>query len=324
MRAAPLLIAAIAVACALPTRGARADTGMGRIEAEGLGRGPEMGPIDSERPAAPNIARDRHDDGVLDRRTAALEDFAETSLDMAPASVTRLPRWGLELRFGPFGPQFSTAPAGHALYELMLVRDNTRSLFNGRPMLMAIEGEYYLLRTLGLLGVFGRVGYWQATAPSRACVAADGTTPVACSAATVGSSVKGNDTTALTALPVSLGVVWRLDMLRRRTVVPLTFSLKASLDDHLWWASSGGRPARYRGRHARGMTLGYTLAAGVSLSLDGFAKRTLGRSASHVENSLFAEYALVRGHALVGRSRHARVDWTDNALVVVGLACDFK
>jgi len=290
-----------------------------------LQKGPSMGPIDAERPAPKYLSRETYGEVTgVSAETKKLENFDQPGLDLHPAYTEALPRWGAELRVGPYRPAFSSQAEGQALYDLVMVQGDDQSLFHGRPMMLALEGDFYFLRRLGLLGAYGRVGYWQASAPSRACVAEDGVTFVPCSSATVLRSIPGNDTATLMDLPLSLGALWRFDLLKRRTPVPLIFTAKVGLDGHLWWGSSGGKRAHYQGHPARGATLGWQASVGMSLNLDGFAKRALSRIRSKVENNLFVELATVRGHALVGPARAERLNFTDNRLVTVGLACDFK
>lgn len=290
-----------------------------------LEKGPSMGPIDSERPAPKYLRKDTYEEVTgLSDATKSLENFDQPDLDMRPVFVEALPRWGIELRFGPYRPRFSSRPQGQALYNLVMVQDNHDGIFNARPIMLSLEADYYILRRVGLLGAYGRVGYWTVHAPSRACVANDGVTFVPCNSTTVFQSVAGNDEAGLTAMPLSLGALWRYDGLKRHTPVPLLFTAKLGLDGHFWWGSSGGKRSRYEGRLAKGITLGWQASVGMSLNVDGFAKRALSRIRSRVENNLFIELAAVRGRALVDSSRRDRVDFTDNRMVTVGLACDFK
>lgn len=290
-----------------------------------LKKGPTMGPIDAERPPPKYLRKDTFAEVTgLSEDTKAREDFTEPTLDFNPVFVESLPRWGVELRFGPYRPQFGNASGGQSLYNLVMVQDDKDSWFHGRPMMVALEGDYYFLRRFGLLGAYGRVGYWQAAQHSRACVAADGVTNVPCNATTVFESVPGNDTAGLTDLPLSVGAVYRYDGLKRHTPVPLMFTAKVGLDGHLWFGSSGGKRARYSGHKAQGATLGWQASVGMSLNLDGFAKRALSRIRSRVENNLFVELATVRGGALIGPDRAHRLNFTDNRVITVGLACDFK
>lgn len=287
--------------------------------------GPSMGPIDAERPAPKYLKKESVGEVTGNSlKTKSLEDFSEPGLDFNPFFAEALPRWGVEFRFGPYRPAFSNSRGGQDLYRLIMVDDGDKTMFRGRPIMLALEGDYYFWRGFGLLGAYGRIGYWNATGPSRACVAADGVTPVPCSAATVLQSNRGGDSAGLTDMPLSLGAVYRFDYLKRRTPVPLIFSAKVGLDGHLWFGSSAGRRARYNGHKAKGATYGYQASVGMSLNVDGLAKRALSRIRDRVENSLFIEYATVRGRALIGPDRGNRLNFTDNRMVTVGLSCEFK
>ncbi len=319
------IVGSAMIACALITNlsVARAFEEVGNEDI--LKKGPTMGPIDAERPPPKYLKKDTFADVTgISSDTKGRENFDQPTLDYNPIFVEALPRWGIELRFGPYRPQFSNQPAGRELYDLVMVNNDHKSWFHGRPIMLALEGDYYILRQFGLLGAYGRVGYWQASGPSRACVASDGVTYVPCSASTVAHSVAGNDTAGITDIPLSIGAVYRFDRLKKTTPVPVIFTAKIGLDGHLWFGTSGGKRARYNGHKAQGATLGWQASVGMSLNIDSFAKHALSHIRSRVENNLFVELATIRGHALIGPDHNHRLNFTDNRLITVGLACDFK
>jgi hypothetical protein len=232
------------------------------------------------------------------------------------------PKWGLELRFGPYRPALADSAPVNALYELVFVSKD-RSLFHGRPMQMGIEVDAYPFRRLGLVGFYGRVAYWRATGKTRLCVDPAGT-PVNCDTTTVFTSQLGGDQAELSSVPLSAGAVWRVDLLRRLTNVPIQFNAKLGLDYHIWWAEAGDTLSTYRGEKARGGTLGFSLSVGAALGLELFSRATLANRNSGIRNAVFVEYQLVRGGALVGKHRGHRLDFTDNRMVIVGLSVDFQ
>lgn len=236
-----------------------------------------------------------------------------------------LPVWGLQLRFGAYRPTISTNPQVQDLYNLVFVR-NSHAFFRKRPLQMGLEFDYYvphLTLPLGQLGVYGRASYWRIQGATRLCTNATGT-PIACTPSTVFQSVQGQDSATLSIVPLSFGALWRLDTLYRKTPVPLLFHVKFGLDYHFWWGDSGTQIARYRGHKAVGGTWGYSTSFGISYVLNMFTNP--GRKNSRdirVQNAIFAEYQIVRGHALFGPRRDAKLDFTDHTLGQVGVAIDF-
>lgn len=251
----------------------------------------------------------------------ALQEKSSATKYALARKLVPSPRWGIELRFGPYRPQVSTNKEVGDLYNLVF-NTSSNSWFKGKPMQMGLEVDAYPFREFGLLGFFGRVAYWRTSGPTRLCL--DGNqNPVQCTGTTVFESVQGNDQAQLSAVPVSLGVVWRVDALRRLTPVPVQLNVKAALDYHFWWANSGDKASTYQGHRARGGTLGYNISIGASFGLEIFSQATLANRSSGIKSAIFAEYQVMRGSALVGKDRAHRLDFTDNTLVIVGLACDF-
>jgi hypothetical protein len=230
------------------------------------------------------------------------------------------PLWSLELRLGPHRPQLTTSPAAKAI-ENRVYWETDKSLFKGRPMQLGVEGDLYLYNQQGLGGLYGRVGYWSVSAKSRLCLDGAGEA-IQCTSETIMDAGFGNDKAAINVMPLSLGLVYRADQLRRSTKVPVVFNFKAGLDYHVWWATLGDATTEYRDEKARGGTLGYSLAAGISVALDAFSN-AMSAGRNDTRNFLFVEYNLVRGAALAGKNKANRLDFTDNRLIVAGLAIDF-
>lgn len=235
------------------------------------------------------------------------------------------PIWGLQLRFGAYRPRISTNAQVQELYNLVFVR-NSHAFFRERPLQMGLEFDLYAPRPispLGQLGLYGRVSYWRIQGVTRLCTN-DAGTPIACTASTVFQSAQGQDSATFSIVPVSVGALWRIDTLYRKTPVPLLFHLKLGLDHHFWWGDSGVEIARYQGHKAIGGTWGYSTSFGISYVLNMFTNP--GRKNSrdvHVQNAVFAEYQIVRGHALFGPNRDAKLDFTDHTVGQVGVTIDF-
>lgn len=255
---------------------------------------------------------------------AALSALANQRADTAYSAARQKPqspRWSIELRFGPYRPQVSSNKEVSDLYNLVFA-SQSNTWFKGRPMQMGLQTDFYPFRQFGLVGLFGRVSYWRASGRTRLCL--DGEqNAVQCTKTSVLNSVRGADQAELSSVPLTLGVVWRYDALRRLTAVPIDFNLKAGLDYHIWWANSGNTTSMYQGHKARGATLGYNVSIGTSFGLEMFSRSTLASRNSGVKSALFVEYQLMRGAALGGKDRQHRLDFTDNTLVIVGLTCDF-
>lgn len=230
------------------------------------------------------------------------------------------PRFEFELRLGPYKPNVANSSAVHDVYDKVYT---DKSMFAGRPLMLGAETDWYFLRTAGLLGLYGRVGWWHADGPTRLCRDANNVI-IRCDDSNFGTSEKGVDHATLTIIPVSVGLVYRMDLLKRRFGIPLLFSAKAGLDYHLWWAKSGSDASKYKGKPARGGTLGYSAALGAAFSLSGLqSKSSFSSSRSGVsEYYLFAEYDLIRGRSL--DSKKNRFDMTPTKpMVVVGFLIDF-
>lgn len=257
-------------------------------------------------------------------REAAQQQVIDKSANTKAALARKLPqspRWGIELRFGPYKPHISSNKEVGELYDLVFANSSS-TWFKGRPIQMGLEVDAYPFREFGLLGFFGRVAYWRASGPTRLCL--DGNqNPVQCTPVTVFDSSQGNDQAELSSVPLSLGAVWRIDALRRLTPVPVQFNVKAGLDYHFWWANSGDVASTYMGHKAQGGTLGYNLSVGAAFGLEIFSRATLANRSSGMKNAIFIEYQLMRGAAFAGKDRTHRLDLTDNSLVIVGLSCDF-
>lgn len=275
--------------------------------------------------AAADRAQKDYDRGQIEvNRQAAQRTLAQKNAETERAlsrKVKPSPRWGIELRFGPYRPAVSSNKEVGALYNLVFAT-KSNSWFKSKPMQMGLEVDAYPFREFGLLGVFARVAYWRASGPTRLCLDAN-QDPVQCTAVSVFDSVEGADQAELSAVPLSLGLVWRLDALRRLTPVPVQFNVKAGLDYHFWWANSGDEASVYQGHAAQGGTLGYNFSVGASFGLEIFSQATLADRSSGIKSAIFVEYQVMRGAALAGKDRAHRLDFTDNTLVVVGLACDF-
>lgn len=265
------------------------------------------------------------------------EDIVDRGRHTGPD--TRDPTWGVEIRLTPFKPVLSSNPKVRALYNL--VYENGQSaIIKAHPMMFGVDFDWYPVQTFGLrsplpgfLGVFARLAYWTVSGPTRLCYQAGNPSQFEhCTAAIVfNQSTTGNDTGSINVIPLSLGVVYRLDSIRKNTGFPLVFNFKGSFDYYIWWASSGAGAAHFVDPNtgaqslARGGTLGFSASAGASLGLDAFGGKVTSGGRSNTRSALFAEFMLQDGHAIAGANPANRLDFTsdEHALLTIGLELEF-
>lgn len=235
----------------------------------------------------------------------------------APPGASEVPRWGLELRSGPFQPRISTEDRQREFFELLFVGQND-ALFEDQPLLTAVEYDWYFWRDYGLLGLTVAAGYWAIEGRARNCGEL-GCTPES----VVEQSTVGSTPVRLTLLPLGLGLVYRMDLLKRYYGIPLTVYGKAGLNAFLWWANAGGEPSETAERAGQGYSFGLDVGGGVALNLDFIEPRTsaeAARSFGMVDTYLFFEAKQLIGNNF-GDS--GRLDMTDTWFQL-GLAIDFR
>ena len=246
--------------------------------------------------------------------------------DAAAMALTRDgPRWGVELQFGPYRPHISEQAENRALYRQIFASGKSKSLFEHQPLMKTFEFEYYVDKTFGLIGVSGQIGHWSVSGSTLRCADASGAA-VECSGTNLSTAVPGADKANLTVVPLGLGAVYRMDLLKRQWGIPVVLHARAGLDYHLWWASAGGKLSRRtegtKKKLGRGGTLGFSGAAGIALGLDWLEPKaaTRGRNASGMAGS----YLLAEATRFVadGFGDEGRLDMSDTVFFL-GLAVDF-
>lgn len=247
------------------------------------------------------------------------------TLGAGVASANDQPTWGLSLKTGPYKPDMGAA---HDYYEIVYGSEKDSSLFKHRPLMTDLEGSWYLITEYGLFGPTFHAGVWGIAAPTRVCP----TSPTGCSAADVtgGTSEAGNDTTKLAVFPVGAGLVYKLDLIKRYSFVPLMPYVSGGVDYYFWRNTVGGKVSRQvldpvSGKTQRGAggTWGYRATAGLSFNLDFLepdaasrAKVTTGMTDSYI----FIEYNRIWAD---GFGDKKRLDFS-STLIQVGVAVDFK
>ena len=235
-----------------------------------------------------------------------------------------LPFYGIEIRVAPYRPVLSKDPQVQAVRKEVFQDNNW---YEAHPLQFGIEFDIYPWTDFGLLGFYGRTGFWRQTANSRLCKSADGSTIVQCTATTIFQSTRGDDQTAINVVPFSAGAVYRFDTLRRQFDFPLLLSAKFGFDYFLWWGTLGDGASRVGnpdGPIARGGTIGLSGAVQVAYSLDSLknAPPTYGTREAKQNNYIFIEYSL--GYAPGLFQKQPRFDMTDLTLLTIGLSIDMS
>jgi len=225
----------------------------------------------------------------------------------------------LEFRFTPYRPKISSDASAQRYFDFIYPADD--ATFKHKPMLSAVEVDWYLYRDFGLLGASFGIGYWHVSAPTRSCVNA-ANNAVECNPQTVLNSQPGNDTTTLSMVPLSLGVVYRFDLAKRAWRIPFVPYAKAGVDYWLWWNSKAGNTSHGANGSGKGGTIGYHAAAGIGLNLDWIDPTAagLGRRSDFTGVYLFGEYSV---NVANGFGQANRLDASAN-MVWAGLALDIR
>jgi len=234
-----------------------------------------------------------------------------------------VPTWEIEVQTGPYRPKVSGNAIVRDYYKLTYPSDG--SMFKGMPLLTVIQGDWYLLRDYGLLGVSFAAGYWKVSGTARSCYVGTGATQqaVPCTAQTVFESVPGNTVTSLTMIPLSVGVQYRYDWLKRSLHVPLVPYAKAGLDYWIWFNDKGGSLSHNAaGAAGDGATWGFHGAAGLALNLDWLdpSSGSLGAKSDFTGVYLFGEYSTYIANDF---GKTDRLDASAN-IVWVGLSLDLR
>jgi hypothetical protein len=211
--------------------------------------------------------------------------------------------FALELRFSPWQPdvdsEFGNVPGGGPFLryfgEASCGTDGRLRVCD--RVLPALEFDWQALRIhpIGTLGLGVSLGYSSLSA----------------NAPLTSSPGVSEQSSSLNVLPAYAVGVLRLDVLARRTVIPLVFYGKAGVAGTYWWITSGDQLARRNAQSptrsgeiimgtegaATGFSYAWQLAAGVMFRLDWLepqAQRSWDVSMGVNHSYLFAEYMLVR------------------------------
>ena len=230
------------------------------------------------------------------------------------------PTWGFSFRLGPYQPGMGR---NADYYKASYTSANDGSLFKNRPLMSEIELDWYILRDIGLLGPMLQLGLWSVSASTKYCVhnGLNGT----CSTReilTPGVSQTGTDSSKLAVYPVGLGLVYKLDLIKRYTVIPLVPYAKGGLTYFLWRNTVGGDISHYNGKPAYGGTLGARGTLGLAFNIDVLEPGAASRarmSTGIADSYLFAEWSYLW---VDGFGAKKRLDFSGN-VIQVGFAVDF-
>lgn len=237
------------------------------------------------------------------------------------------PVWGMELRIFSYNPILTNYS------EAIAVRDkiysSNRSFFAKNPVGASLEANWYPFTAFGLAGGYARAGFWTGSANTRQCK--DGDKIIPCTPQTILKSDVGDDSQSLKIVPISVGLLYRFDLLRRSLGWPVVATAKLGLDYNVWWASLGvGNAHTPSGARAIGGILGYSGSVSVGYAFDAGGKNAAGLTYASrrdtQETYLFVEWSFVNGRALFLPDTKAqpRVDLSDAAVISIGMALEFN
>ncbi len=175
-----------------------------------------------------------------------------------------IPSWGFSFGAGPYQPQMGEQAD---YYRAIYATEKDSSLFAHRPLMTSVETSWYFLRDAGRLGPFVRLGTWKVSAPTRVCGDADN--PASCTAEDVlaGTSRPGSDKTALAVYPLSLGLVYKLDLLERHASIPLVPMVRGAATYVFWRNTTENGLSRRGAAKGEGGTFGLETSLGLALGL---------------------------------------------------------
>jgi len=159
-------------------------------------------------------------------------------------------RFAFELRFGPYMPDVDS--------EFNGTRHPYQDYYgSGDHLITQTEFDVEVLHHVGTVAVGAGVGYYSVTGPA----------PVAS-----GTGQLSGDQSTLKIVPVSVSAVYRFDYFLEKRGFPLVPFGKAGFDWAYWQITDGNDEIAVDGHggRARGGTLGWHAAAGLSLALDFF------------------------------------------------------
>lgn len=206
----------------------------------------------------------------------SVNELIERDDDTGRTMVVPPPRFEFALKLGPYYPSIDKDADAEGRYALFF-GDTAKGLISkGSKIRLEATADVYVLQKWGLLGFTGTAGFWQAQGHSRIC-APDGTGTTCDTVQGLATSEESSDKVLLTIIPLSLGIVYKLDIFWRRWGVPLVPFIRAGIDAYFWRVDSGNRQARKPGStynalrgtgFGQGVTFGWHVNPGLAFALD--------------------------------------------------------
>jgi hypothetical protein len=185
-----------------------------------------------------------------------------------------------ELKFGNYTPDIDSEGV-----------DAYSTIFDDKSMFMTrIELDWQLFQGFGSIAIGGEFGYAQVTGNAVAVDTSDTTT----------------DETQFKMIPLSLSLIYHLDIMAVKWRFPVVPFFKAGIDYCIWWINDGldetssysvtdpdtGKSEKFEGT---GDTWGWHVATGVKFLLDNFAPQmaqTFDNEVGVNNSYLFVEYVI--------------------------------
>jgi len=185
-----------------------------------------------------------------------------------------------ELKFGTYTPEIDSEGV-----------DAYSTIFDDESMFMSrIELDWQLYKGFGSVAIGGEIGYAQVTGKGVAS----------------GSSESSTDETQFKMIPMSLSLIYHLDIMALKWNVPIVPFFKGGIDYNIWWINDGleetstytstdsttGEAQEFKGS---GDTWGWHISFGVKLLLDIFAPQmaqTFDNEVGVNNSYLFVEYVM--------------------------------
>jgi hypothetical protein len=157
--------------------------------------------------------------------------------------------WALEFRLGPYVPGIDSEFTGPAES-----RPHRRYFGTKRRVMAQLEVDYQFFHAFGSAAIGLQLGYFRETA----------------SAVAESTGQASADTTALSLWPITLCLVYRMDVLATRWQIPIVPYVKLGLSDTIWSITDAndGISTPGAGGRGRGATPGWMAAGGIALLLD--------------------------------------------------------
>ncbi|MCC6809590.1 MAG: fibronectin type III domain-containing protein [Deltaproteobacteria bacterium] len=207
-------------------------------------------------------------------RADELNELVERDEDSGPKLVVPPPRFEFGLKLGPYYPSIDSDADAQGYYAAFFGDARGWLISRGSKLRVDASADVYVLQKYGLLGFTGTIGFWQTAGYSRicpdrnACLTSEG----------LAAAEKSSDKVLFTIIPLSIGIVYKLDIFWRRWGIPLIPYVRGGIDAYFWRVDNGTKQARKPGSvyandgkpngFAHGVTFGWHVSPGLAFALD--------------------------------------------------------